>query len=585
MSARGLDKGRACARRRGSRRHGIWTAAVCLIIAGCVTTPWAGTTGGYAGETLRARTYAHYLAATVYERRGQFERAAEELRKAISLSPDDAALRIALVRSYTQMADLDSALKACREAVKKTPDEPVLWIWLGGLCQRLERYDEAVSAYQQVVALEPDDPRGYDRLIRVAEQANDLVTLLDIFEQLVELLPGSAQFRFQLGYYVIRTGDIERARALVEEAVALEPGLAGAHSVLGLIYLDLDRNAEAIAALEHYTALFPDDTNARANLAGAYGRLGQFERALEILDELVGTSDAETVHHLARWYVLLRLERFGDVASAPALSGAPILSAVFNILARKASGATYEDALGLLDGLDGDMDAESRDLLEKIIFLYGKDSVAPFLIDAFKGLCGGSIESKRMYTLLGRAYMSVDRDEEAEAVFRDALERFGPDKWHHLYLGTIYERQNRPGDAEQHLKACLEIDPDDPEVMNFLGYMYAEENIHLDEAERLLKRALEIDPDNGFYLDSLGWVYYRKKDADRAVEFIRRAIIKMDNDDAVLRDHLGDAYALRGEYDKALAEWRRALRLDPKIEGVQDKIDRALRKKDVPKRR
>ena len=73
-------------------------------------------------------------------------------------------------------------------------------------------------------------------------------------------------------------------------------------------------------------------------------------------------------------------------------------------------------------------------------------------------------------------------------------------------------------------------------------------------------------------------MYYRRGNADKAIEYIRRAIVAMDHDDAILRDHLGDAYLMKGDKKRAVSEWRRARRLDPKLDGVQEKIDKHLKK-------
>jgi Flp pilus assembly protein TadD len=173
---------------------------------------------------------------------------------------------------------------------------------------------------------------------------------------------------------------------------------------------------------------------------------------------------------------------------------------------------------------------------------------------------------------LGRVLMLRDNDEGARRTFEALLSEHGESKWAHLYLATIHDAAGQWRQAEHHLLACLDLDPYDPEVLNFLGYMYAEEGVKLDRAEHLLVQALEMEPNNGYYLDSLGWVYYKQGDAERAIDLIRRAIVSMDSDDAVLRDHLGDAYLLDGDTHKALAEWRRAIRLDPELEGVREKI-------------
>ena len=109
--------------------------------------------------------------------------------------------------------------------------------------------------------------------------------------------------------------------------------------------------------------------------------------------------------------------------------------------------------------------------------------------------------------------------------------------------------------------------------MNYLGFMFAENNRNLEEAESLLKRALALDPENPYYMDSLGWVYYRQGKGKEALQMIRGAIYGMESDDAVLRDHLGDVYLLLGNTERALAEWRRSIRLDPTMEPVRKKIE------------
>jgi tetratricopeptide (TPR) repeat protein len=74
-------------------------------------------------------------------------------------------------------------------------------------------------------------------------------------------------------------------------------------------------------------------------------------------------------------------------------------------------------------------------------------------------------------------------------------------------------------------------------------------------------------------MDSMGWVYYKQGRGEEAVDLIQKAIYGMETDDAVLRDHLGDAYLLKGDVTRARKEWQRALRLDPDMPGLQQKLD------------
>jgi tetratricopeptide (TPR) repeat protein len=251
----------------------------------------------------------------------------------------------------------------------------------------------------------------------------------------------------------------------------------------------------------------------------------------------------------------------------------PILGTVFRAIARKAAGEPYRPLLESLDEVEGDLDFECSEYLNGILYLFGKDNAGVFLVDAFTSMRGEYPQSRSLDLIQARALMSMERDAEAAEILEATLTRSDDAKLIHFYLGTVYESLERYRESDRHLRRCLELDPSDAETMNNLGYMYAEQGIKLDEAERLLKKALELSPENGFYLDSLGWIYYKKGKADLAIEYIRRAILAMERDDAILRDHLGDAYLLNGETGKAVREWERARRLDPELEGVQEKID------------
>ena len=121
------------------------------------------------------------------------------------------------------------------------------------------------------------------------------------------------------------------------------------------------------------------------------------------------------------------------------------------------------------------------------------------------------------------------------------------------------------------LKRSIELDPGDPEALNYLGYMYAEENKNLDEAEALIKKALRISPENGAYIDSLGWVYFKKGMFEEARKELEkaRAII---GEDPVVYDHLGDVYLKTGSLDKAKEAWIKSIELK-EDKKVKEKLE------------
>lgn len=570
-----------------------------LLMGGCVTTP-----DGMLKEddeiSPEASGYTHYLAGVVQQESMQYEKAIESYRKASDLLPNSVSLHRQLARFYKGIDDYPNTVIMCRRALEKDPNDPGMWVLLAIAEQELGHYDSAASAIERAAQLKPQRDRDYRDLINIAEEANDWTTTIDLTQTLVQVNPESAGFQFSLGNSYLRIGDAESASQAFKKAVEINPAFHEAWRLLGITLLELNQNAEAAHVFDRVLsdpalaqALGPDDrTRLRSLLAGALGRNGQFAAAAEILaveekaEAAPDSAEQEPVEelqapealdeagrYLNRVYALIRAGRGSEAASLVPPNGIPILGTVFRAIARRSAGEPYRSLYESLDAVEGELDMETSQYLNTLIYLFGQEEVGNLLTSEFEAARAEGVRSQQLEILTGRVYMLLNRYAEAEPAFLRALEMV-ENKWPHFYLGLVYDELDRFRDAEKHLKACLALDPNDPEIMNNLAYMYAVQDTKIDEAERLLNRALEMDPNNGFYLDSLGWVYYRKGQPDKAIEYIRRALSALGRDDAILRDHLGDAYLLKGDVARALGEWKRARRLDPKLVGVQEKIDK-----------
>jgi tetratricopeptide (TPR) repeat protein len=141
-----------------------------------------------------------------------------------------------------------------------------------------------------------------------------------------------------------------------------------------------------------------------------------------------------------------------------------------------------------------------------------------------------------------------------------------PEDWIYFFArGICYERIKEWPKAEADLKRALELNPDEPSVLNYLGYSWVDQNIHVEAAMELIRKAVQLDPDNGYYVDSLGWAYYRMGDFQNAVKQLDRAV-ELRPEDPVLNDHLGDAYWQVGRRLEARYQWSQALSLNPEPE-------------------
>ncbi len=564
------------------RLQSVACVTLLVLLSGCMSSGGevfasSPTRSGHLGVDDQGKAISHYLTSIIQERTGNYREALRELRRAADLAPDAEELQIRLISAYFFMQRYGDAVRIAERAVEYNPDSAALHIWLGRIYYRTERVDEATEAFQKAISMDPDSIVGYQALAEIEEDSNDLIGAIELYEKLVEITPESSTLHYRLGAALYELGDRDGALASITRALELRPGLSTAKYVLGVTYLELEQYPEAVVTLSDFLKAEPGHARAHVNLAGALSHLGEFDKALDVLNRLIESAEVEAEHHIHRMYLLLRIDAEPDASLAIAPSSAPLFGSLMRALVRKRVGEPYAEILHGLDTMEGDLDRESSLYLGDLLVVFGNEGAGDYLVSQLQELASETTESRVIETVLARTLMSLERYEEAESALLGVLNEYGSEKWVHYYLATVYEELDQHRDTEKNLQACLRIDPNDPDIMNFLGYMYAEENMKLKQAEKLLQRALQMDPENGFYMDSLGWVYYQRGDGERAVDYIERAIRAMSRDDAVLRDHLGDAYLLSGDKEQAVKEWRRALRLDPTVEGVQEKIDAATR--------
>jgi len=549
--------------------------ALVLVAAGCITAPGDSGHIGIGYQTPKAAGYTDYMNGVVLMRRGKFEEAAAAYERASRGMPDSAKLHRDMVRLYLRLDEVDKALFACERAAKLDAENAEMHVMLGLLYNRVENFEGAAESFERAIELEPDSPELYRRVIQAEERSNDLVGAIEMGERLVKLIPDSPALpalNMQLGWNLYRAGDTAAAREATLRAWEADKTVDGALLLLGVIDLEMDAPAKAKKHLKEYVERVPDSDDGRLNYAAALARLGQFAKAAEVVRP-IATADAPAPGHVLQYqYLLLRDGATDRAAEIVPPNGAPIFGTIMRAIIRKNVGEEYRPLLESLDEIESSIDLESQVFLVGTIALYGTDDTSEFFVTELESMLDEGVRSRYLETMYARALMAGGKNSLAIGVLQRALETHGSEKWLHYYLGSIYEEEDEFEEAEHHLQECLREDPQDPDVMNFLGYMYAEIDIKLGDAEKLLNQALALDPDNGFYLDSLGWILYRKGEPDRAIELIRRALLSMNQDDAVLRDHLGDAFFLNGEVKRAVAEWRRAYRLDPELKSAAEKI-------------
>ncbi len=346
-----------------------------------------------------------------------------------------------------------------------------------------------------------------------------------------------------------RNGDYDAAKATIDKALAAAPdhpllkevaaaissktrtaprvrtvneGAAEILSGLGSAVVREDTNDFGVIFLQLALSLDPADDMTRITLAENFERLNRPEDAISILDKVPSRSP---------------LRRNAEI----------MIAFDYNTM----------------DRVD-----EARAELRRVIRKNPKDK------EALNGL-GNILRTRKMFA-------------EAADIYTRTIKAIGDqpqtDDWQVFYnRGIAYERTNRWPEAEADFKKALELKPDQPQVLNYLGYSWIDKNLNLKDGMALIEKAVSLSPTDGYIVDSLGWAHYKLGQYDDAVDQLERAVSLMPSDPTI-NDHLGDAYWQVGRRLEARFQWNHAKASKPEpddLAKIEAKIAHGLVQDDA----
>jgi tetratricopeptide (TPR) repeat protein len=402
----------------------------------------------------------------------------------------------------------------------------------------------------------------------------------DILRSLLDVQGFKQIHDYYAGLIAERAGRFEEAerhyRAALEGEEGVPPRLI---EVAGGFYERRGRTAEARQLYQRYRQANPDSPAARAGLArtlvGAPASAPPFfpapdakRGAADALFNLAALfrQEATMANALSFGRLGLHLDpdsAMGLLTVAEILNQAGQRDAADALFARVAPDSSY----GYVAQLRLAENQQERGNLAGA--LAALDRLARALPDRIDAL-----------TTMGNFLRVAERFPESAAAYGRALERIGaaPERrhWSVFYArGIAFERANNWPEAERHFKRALELQPEQPDVLNYLAYTWVDRNENLIEAERMLRRAVEQRPNSGHIVDSLGWAFFRLGRYEEAVPLLERAVELLPEDPVIL-DHLGDGYWRVGRRREAEFQWQRALRNKPEAE-LKAEIEKKLR--------
>ena len=523
----------------------------------------------------KADALADFVEGARLEENAEMDNALAAYERVLNFDPGQAELAMRVAALLSRQEDFPRAIDILKDAIKAKPKEPAPYLQLSFIYAKyLKKTDQALKYANQAIALDPQNFDAYQRLYETQLAAGQTKPALETLERAAKVKSDDAAFWTKLGKLYAsmvfkpelepKPEDIKRVNELFKKAVEYAGDDSAVLKDVADYYAASQQIQEAIPLYLRVLDLQPDDSNAREKLASGFVLTNQRGKAIEMLQEIIK-------QHPEKYQPYDLLAQLQD-DEGRGLARANQLDQAKAIFAKAAE--NYEQSL-LINPSRPNTYLRLAELL--IGPLKESERAVRILIEARQ-----RFSSAPEFTyFLALALREAKHPQEAVTTFEEALneaqstsEEVLTARFYFDY-GAASDQAGLYDKAADLFRKSISLDPANAaEAYNYVGFMWAEHNMHLDEAEDMIGRALQLDPNNGAYLDSLGWVHYRKGKYDVALNELLRAAQNLTRDDPIVFEHIGDTYSKLNRVPQALDFWQKAVALSPENKLLAEKIEK-----------
>lgn len=550
---------------------------LCLSSAVALIIPLSLPVSAAAVADIEMNTLSGvYLAARIAESEKDFAAAAAFYRSAHENDPENLVLlERALVLTAAE-GEIEAAVKLADKLVESNQDNRIGRLLLAVHALRGKTYSAAIAELDK-------SARG-----ALVELSSALISAwakvgqgdVDGALETIDGLKGEEWFEsFKLLHGGLIAGADKRwedALSRLSRAQEREPNAIRITEAYVRTLDNAGKRDRAIAVIEAYLVKNPQNSAAR-HLSRELGSdrsldlmiTNAQQGAAELLSGLGSAIGQDDSPELSVLY--LRMALYLDPAGSDGLTGISL----GETLARHDQA---EAAIGVFKAVPDTAPYRALALVRAALALDQLDRIEES-VSAFDGAIADMPDDPQIYIIYGNMLRGRKMFKEASGVYTSAIDLLSkPTRAHwtwYYFRGIAHERTKQWPLAEADFQQALKLYPDQPLVLNYLGYSWVDMGLNLDEALGMIKKAVELRPDDGYIVDSLGWVYYRLGRFEDAVGELERAVT-LRPEDPVINDHLGDAYWKVGRTLEAQFQWRHARDLGaekPELDLITRKIE------------
>ncbi len=473
---------------------------------------------------------------------GKIDEASIWLEKYILAHPHKNSQRFLLARLYIHKGNIQEATRLYKAAIKIEPNNRNIQLRLGLLYGQQKQYDKAKSIFQELLNNNSNLYYSALYLARLSIQTQEFELAAQKYNQAL-----SINWSQELIYEMVELYNLQKnykkTLALYDEILTKDPHdeRASLGRTQSLLYLD--RHEEALVMLINIRNKSDEPQKIDLIISQIHINNDNFKKAEPLLLALTENQDTPELHYLLA-IVYFELNKLEEAL------------ATLKLIPPDAEEYEYSVYLQVKIFSNLRQYEKARLLLEECILR--EQTRKPIY-----------------YNYLASIYQDINNYSSALQTLADGVAIFPQDERLYYKYGLLLETTGQLEEAITAMKKVIELQPNHPEALNFIGYTWANNNQNLERALEYIQQAVHIRPESGYIRDSLGWVYFRLGNFEQAKIELENALA-LEPSDPHIYEHLGDTYRAMTRREKALEIYKKALEMfteDDKKKLVQDKID------------
>ncbi len=526
-----------------------------------------------------------FLEALRLKSQNEYDSAFELLQHCLNIHPNAASAWNEISQYYLYLKLMPQAVAAMERAVKNAPDNYWYCQGLAGLYLQQNNLDKASALFEDMTVRFPDKNDPLYSLLEIYNRQRRYDDVIGILNKLEDRMGKNEQLSMEKFRIYLQMKDDKSAFREIESLVEEYPNDMRYQVVLGDVYMQNGKKEEAYAVYQKVLAVEPDNAMAMCSLASYYEDTGQKELYEEQMRQLLLNKKvpSEIKVNVMRQYAVQN-EQTGQDSTR-------VITLFSQIMEQEPDDARlpmlYAEYL-----LSKKMDEKALPVLKQVLAIDPTQTTARLMLlsDAARkedyteiiAVCEAGVEADpeklEFYFYLAIAYNHYERTSEVIDICQRALEHVTENSKKEMVsdfytiLGDAYHTTNRNEDAYAAYDSALVYNSSNIGALNNYAYYLSVERRDLDKAEEMSYKTVKAEPNNSTYLDTYAWILFEKGNYAEARLYIDDAMKNEGEESEVIVEHCGDIYYMTGDVDAAVEYWEQALKMGSTSGTLKQKI-------------